>query len=388
MKRVGILDGQTVQALIVAKQLNKAGYKVILFCDSKLSYGYYTRYAHQRVLCPSPETNIVEFDTFFLDYLQNRGLDVVLPMTDYSAKYLSSNKAVLANKVAFTIPKYEIFMNGYDKNRLMRICAENDIPHPRSIDLSHLERGSSVEEFNFPGLIKPNQAAGARGFKKVWSFDELWGSYDMIVNEFGDCHLQEFIPKGGRQFEAQLLIKDKEVLMSTINEQIRYYPIEGGSSCFNQTVKNQHIIDMCSKVLQILDWEGFADFDMIEDPRDGSIMIMEINPRVPACLKASVIAGVDFPKAIVEQSLNLPITTYIYTPGNYLRYFSLDVLWLFASRRQSKVTKSWFSNFLSSKHFLQDGDWLDPLPFVVGAFSGIAKQIDPKFRAKKSGMSS
>lgn len=386
MINVGILDGQTVQALIVAKQLNKAGYRVILFCDSRLSYGYYTKYAHERIICPSPETQVEEFNTFFLKYLENNGLDVVIPMTDYSARYLSKNKMTLLDKVAFSMPDYDIFMNGYDKNKLMKVCAENNIPHPKTIDLSSLENGCEVSGFKFPALIKPNQAAGARGFKKVNNFDELWGSYNAIYEEFGNCHAQEFIPKGGRQFEAQILIKENEVIMSTINEQIRYYPKEGGSSCFNQTVQNEHIIEICTKALRLIKWEGFADFDLIEDPRDGSIKIMEINPRVPACIKASVIAGVDFPKAIVELSLNQAITTYTYKPGYYLRYFSLDLLWLFSSKNKLRLLKSWRTNFFSKKHFFQDGEIWDPIPFIVGAFSGIAKQLDPKFRSKKEGM--
>lgn len=386
MKRVGILDGQTVQALIVAKQLNKAGYRVILFCDSRLSYGYYTKYAHERMICPSPETEVEDFNTFFLNYLENNRLDVVVPMTDYSAKYLSENKTTLLDKVAFSIPDYEVFMNGYDKNRLMKVCVDNNIPHPMTIDLSIQEKDSEVPGFKFPALIKPNQTAGARGFKIVNSFKELWESYPAIYEGFGDCHVQEYIPDGGRQLEAQILIKDNEVIMSTINEQIRYYPKEGGSSCFNQTVRNDHIIEICTKVLRLIKWEGFADFDLIEDPRDGSFKIMEINPRLPACIKASVIAGVDFPKAIVEFSLNQPITTYTYKPGNYLRYFSLDLLWLFSSRMKLSLLKSWMSNFFSKKHFLQDGEIMDPIPFIVGAISGIAKQLDPNFRAKKEGM--
>ncbi len=384
MIKVGILDGQTVQALIVAKQLSKAGFRVILFCDSRLSYGYYTKYAHERLICPSPETQIEEFNNFFLKYIESNALDVVVPMTDYSAKYLSKNKAVLLDKVAFSIPDYEIFMNGYDKNQLMKVCLNNNIPHPMTIDLSSLEKGSEVMGFKFPALIKPNQAAGARGFKKVKSFKELWKNYETIYKEFGDCHAQEFIPKGGRQFEAQILIKENEVLMSTINEQIRYYPKEGGSSCFNQTVENDHIIEICTKTLRLIKWEGFADFDLIEDPRDGSIKIMEINPRVPACIKASVIAGVDFPKAIVELSLNQPITTYAYKPGNYLRYFSLDLLWLFSSQNKLKLLKSWLNNFFFEKTFFSGWRNYGSCSFYSWGFFWNCQAIGSKIQIKET----
>lgn len=386
MKKIGILDGQTIQGLIVAKQLSKAGYQVFLFCDSRLSYGYFTRYARRRILCPSTEHQPEAFHDFFMDYLKKNPLDVLIPLTDYSAKYLSRHKSLLEQKAAFSIPDYDIFIRAYDKNNLMKLCREYGIPHPKSIDLSVPGYEAQVSGFQFPALIKPNRAAGARGFRKVNSFDEVRKLYPEIQKEFGNCHLQEFIPKGGRQLEAQLLMTGGKTVLSTINNQIRFYPVEGGSSCFNQTIQDDAIIEMCSRVLTILGWEGFADFDLIEDPRDGLIKIMEINPRLPACIKASVIAGVDFPVALAEHALNLPITRYDYTPGKYLRYFSLDLLWLYTSRKNPGVGREWIRKLFSRKQAFQDGDWRDPVPFIAGAFSGIAKQLNPKFRAKKQGM--
>lgn len=385
MIKVGILDGESVQALIFAKQLYKSGYRIILFCDAKLSYGFYTRYAHKRVISPSTKNQITEFHDFFLDYLNTEGLDVVIPMNDYSAKYLSQYKNELKQKVHFSIPDFDVFMTGYDKNKLMKVCEKNNLPHPLSIDISTLVVGSNTE-FKFPALIKPNETTGARGFRKVDSFEDLWEHYAVIYKEYGDCHLQEFIPHGGMQYKVQILIKEKEVLNSTVIAKYRYYPIHGGSSCFNHTIVNEELTGICSQVLQIIGWEGFADFDLIEDPRDGSIKIMEINPRTPACIKASVISGVDFPNGIVDLSLNRPLKKYVYKPDKYLRYFSMDLLWLFSQSNKWEGFKEWKKQLFSKKHFLQDGELLDPMPFVVGAFSSVLKQLNPKFRASKQGM--
>ncbi len=386
MIKVGLLDGQTIQAVIFAKQLKKAGYHVVLFCDTKMSYGYHTRYAHAKVICPSTQKETTKFHDFFLDYLDKEGLDIAVPMNDYSAKYLSKNKALLHGIVNFSIPDYPIFMKGYDKNQLMQVCAENNLPHPKSLDISILKKGTEPSDFNFPALIKPNETTGARGFKKVTSYWELWEHYEAIYNEFGNCHLQEFIPQGGMQYKVQILMNDKKVVNSTVIEKHRYYPINGGSSCFNHTIVKDELVEVCAKVLQIIGWEGFADFDLIEDPRSGKIQIMEINPRVPACIKASVISGVDFPQSIVALSLNNPLETYIYKPDKYLRYFSMDLLWLLSSKNKLSAMRQWARRFFSAKHFLQDGEFTDPLPFIIGTYSGLAKQLNPKFREQKKGM--
>lgn len=384
--KVGLLDGQTIQAVIFAKQLKKAGYYVVLFCESKTSYGYGTRYAHKRIVSPSTQRGTQKFHSFFVEYLEKNGLDVVVPMNDYSAKYLSAHKDLLRQRVKFVIPNLEVFTRGYNKNQLMQVCAENGLPHPKSLDISKLKKGQEPPDFKFPALIKPNETTGARGFKKVGDYSEMWQYYREIFDEYGHCHLQEFIPPGGMQYKVQILMEREKVLLSTVIEKHRYYPVEGGSSCFNRTVVNPDLVQICATALTKIGWNGFADFDLITDPRDGSIKIMEINPRVPACIKASVVSGIDFPNAIVSLSLGRSVENYSYRPDRYLRYFSMDLLWLLSNKNKREAFGRWCKHFFSSNHYLQDGEIADPLPFFMGTFSGLAKQLNPKFRKQKKGM--
>lgn len=386
--KIGLLDGQTIQAVIFAKQLKKAGHAAILFCDTKKSYGYHTRYASKKIICPSTQNDTDRFHNFFLNYLNTEGLDVVVPMNDYSAKYISQNKREIQEKVKFIMPDFPVFMKAYDKNQLMKVCAENHFPHPKTIDISTLEKGNEPLDFEFPALIKPNETTGARGFKKVESFSELWEFYPAIFEEFGHCHLQEFVPMGGMQYKVQVLMQNGEANSTTVIEKHRYYPINGGSSCFNRTVQNEDLVNLCTEVLKTINWEGFADFDLIEDPRNGSIKIMEINPRVPACIKASIVSGVDFPNAIVDMSMGKEIKMYAYMPDKYLRYFSMDLLWLLSTKGKIKAFQSWSKKFFAPNHYLQDGEWSDPIPFIMGTYSGLAKQLNPEFRNKKKGMGS
>ena len=384
---VGILDGQTIQALIFAKQLRGKGHKVILFCSEKLSYGYMTRYLTKKIFCPSSKNNISTYHNFILNYVKNNTVDVLVPMNDDSAKYLSSYKTTLLKYSNFSIPNLDVFMRGYDKNQLMQVCNEKKIPHPKTIDLENKNPLINNSNFKFPALIKPNETSGARGFIRVHDFDEAQKLYPSLKKKYGKCHLQEYIPNGGRQFKVQILINNQELLSSTVIEKIRFYPIRGGSSCFNKTIDNNSLVNLCFNVLNTIQWEGFADFDLIEDPRDGNILIMEINPRVPACIKASVVSGVDFPNAIVNLSLGKPTNIYKYSPGKFLRYFSMDLLWLLKSDKSLKNMSFWLENMFSKNHYMQDGDLLDPMPFIVGSISGIIKQLRPDFRAHKKGMS-
>lgn len=384
---IGILDGQTIQTLIFAKKLKQKGHKVILFCSEKVSYGYYTRHAFKKILSPSSETEIEKYHDFILDYLKQNNIDVLVPMNDYSAKYLSQYKKYLESKVSFVAPDYDIFMRGYDKNQLMQVCKESSFPHPQTIDLENIITDDDKLKFKFPALIKPNETTGARGFTMVNSFDELNSVYPGLKNQFSSCHLQQYIPNGGRQFKVQILVYNNNTLATSVIEKHRFYPIRGGSSCFNSTIINDDLVSLCESVLKKIQWQGFADFDLIEDPRDGSVLIMEINPRVPACIKAAVVSGIDYPNAIVDVSVNNTTEKFMYKPGKYLRYFSMDFLWILKSENKLKHIGKWFNKMFSSNHFLQDGDWSDPIPFIMGTISGLLKQLSPEFRKRKKDMS-
>jgi len=386
MKKVIVLDAQTIQTLPVARSLKKQGFNVILLCDNKNSYGYHTKYADRRIIVPSTKEDEEEFHKFFVEFITSEKFDVVIPMNDYSAHYLSLNRVQLLKKINFIIPSYDVFMTGYDKNKLMNVCRENHFPHPATYDLSVGAIDQAVNQVKFPALIKPNETTGARGFAIVNSLVEIHEKLPEITLNFGECHLQEFIPFGGKQFKVELFIKDKKLINSTVIYKIRFYPEKGGSSCFNQTVERSDLVILCYNVLKTIKWEGFADFDLIEDPRDSIVKIMEINPRLPASIKASFNAGVDFVENIVNGSLNLPLIEHKYIPGKYLRYLGLDLLWFLKSKNRIKIKPSWFKGLLSSNQFLQDGSFDDIKPFLIGTIGGLIKQLNPRFRASKKGM--
>ena len=277
-------------------------------------------------------------------------------------------------------------MNGYDKNELMHTCRDKHIPHPRSFDLASDKLDEAAAYIGFPALIKPNHTTGARGFAIVDSAEELKKQAPLTMQEYGPCHLQEFIPPGGKQIKVELFISNGSVINATAIHKMRFYPEKGGSSCFNQSVYHDHAVAICTQVLREIKWEGFADFDLIEDPRDGILKVMEINPRIPACIKVSFTSGVDFAENIVQASLGQPATKYAFKPGSYLRYFGLDLLWFLKSSNRFKTKPRWSKGFLRSNHYYQDGSLADPRPFIFGTVGGLLKQLNPQFRASKRGM--
>jgi len=386
MIRVLLMEGHTIEALPVLESLKKEGYYLIVLCDTKASYGYRSKYSDKKIIKPDISYSAKEFLQYFINLCKSDSIDIVIPLYDPSAEFLSKNKEKLSELVKFTVPDYPIFANGFEKNRLMEICKKNGFPHPKTSDISLDTLDQTIDYVGFPSLIKPNITSGGRGMSLVNSKDELINKFEIIFKDYGNCTLQEYIPFGGKQFKVQLFRNNiGKIIGSTVIEKIRFYPEKGGSSSCNVTIESPELISLTSNVLEILNWEGFADFDLIEVQRDKIIKIMEINPRFPACVKSSFTSGVDFAEMYVDFCLNKNIKLYSYKPGKYLRYFGLEILWFVKSEKRFNTNPSWFK-FFGKNIYYQDGSLSDPLPFIIGTFGNLKKLLNPKFRKSKAGL--
>jgi len=376
------IDG--TQTLPIAESLYKSGYYLIGTYHDKLSYGTHSRFIHEKIkLDCSEERATVDI---LIKIIKANGVATVIPFGDKTAEILSKYKEEFSKLVRLTIPGYGVFMSAYDKNQLMRLCHEKGYPHPFTIDLSQPHGDFELKTFPYPALIKPNITTGGRGMTIVHSFDEFKSKIDAIVAKYGHCHLQQFIPEGGRQIKVQIFVdkKSQNHIGSVIWKQ-RYYPEKGGSSCCNITIDSPKLIDLCSSVLTDLSWEGFADFDLIEDPRDGQLKIMEINPRFPACLKSATKSGIDYANILVDYTFDIPLKHYTYKPGAKLRHIGFEVLWFLSSKNRFKTKPCWFKWILPRTTF-QDFSWRDPLPFIYGTWGNIRKLFSSDIIKEKSGV--
>ena len=111
MQKILLLEAHTIQATSIAKSLYKHGYHIISFCDEKFSYGYYTRYAHEKRLTPSCTKDPDKYYRYLLDYLRSEKIAAVLPMSDDSAALLSGRSVKKKKYTAFAALTNDVFEN-------------------------------------------------------------------------------------------------------------------------------------------------------------------------------------------------------------------------------------------------------------------------------------
>lgn len=378
-----ILDTGT-QGYITAKSLHKAGHKVVLLYRGKHNYADDSRYVDVKIHTDASYKNEAYLETV-KSIITEHQIDAVIPMSDFSSMFLSRHRGKLLPKVKYVLPDIKVFERGYDKNSLMDLCAKKGYPHPQTIndvkDVDALDK----EKLQFPLLIKPNHTCGGRGMTLARNYEELVEKFPKIYAEYGDCHLQKYIRQGGAQVEVQLYINEKqELVASSVIYKYRWYPENGGSSCCATSVKNDEAVDMCYRLLKDIGWVGFADFDLIEDPEEGNLKVMELNPRVPACVKAVIVSGVDWPNIIVREYMKQPQEPIVFKPGKLLKHLGMEALWFFYSKNRFKTKPSILKVFRKNIYY-QDLDWSDPMPFIKGTWHNVMKQMSPSFRKSKSG---
>ena len=399
MSKILLLDGEGVQVVCMARELNKLGHELTALCAQKVSSGYATKYLHHRYKSPNIHREASAFKSYFYEHLKQYKYDLIIPMGDESAFFLSCEKEIVEQqyRTKCAVESYSKFDLANDKQKLMEVCEKYDIVHPYTRPLPSIKQEvdnsdfkdnmESVAEYvRFPAMIKPNLSAGAKGITKVGSLEELEEKYPAIAKNFGDCTLQQYVEQPGYYYNVMLFRRyDGKIAASTVIKIRRFFPLKGGTSCYCETVEHPFLIEQCERCLDNLNWHGFADFDVLEDKRTSELKIIEINPRVPSSLQASFAAGVNYAKIFVDEYLGNGAEVFDmkkYKSGQQVRWFGLDVMWFLMSPQRFSFKPSWFK-FWGKNVSYHDGSWRDPMPMIAGCLQGFAKYLDPNFRKAK-----
>lgn len=380
--RVLLIEGRARQIMPLMESMHKLGCHVTTFNTSKLDMGYASHYPDEKLYVPCDMNDPEAYWNAVGPILKSGKYDVAIPMFDFSAEILAHHKAELKDTIYIAVNDLDVFQYARDKMKTMQVCMENDIPCPKTFiaeDVSDL----SKMNLQYPICIKPRSGSSAVGFRMIESPEGVEEIVSATAKKYGPPLIQEYIPQTDLQYKAELFIdKNGDVKSACVFAKVRWYPINGGSSTLNETVDRPDIVESCAKLLRVIGWRGYADIDLIQDPRDGVAKVMEINPRITGSVKICYAAGVNFSEQILQDYLDVPVTPYMdYEIGKYLRYLHTDILWFLKSENRFSCKPSWF-NFSNSVDQIWSGK--DPLPWFAYTLGSISKlQHDKEKRSLK-----
>ncbi len=376
--------GGGLQFLSVAHSLKEVGHYVVLLCfnDRVASKSVSLDVCYNEPACDEKGTY-----ELLSHVIRSEKIDVVIPMEDEQTIFLSRYKRQLEREtsVKCAVMEWAVLSFVCDKTDFMSFCECHGISHPRTIPLDEVVAGRT-HGLDFPMLIKPSFSSGSRGIVWVENEGDLRKKMEDPAILSRKSALQEYVGNVDYYYNVMLYRNSHGAIVNyCVMKILRYYPVKGGSSCCCVSIENPTLVRMCADVLNQLNWQGFADFDVLEKS-EGEYLVIEINPRVPASLRSAEIAGINFPNMIVSELMGAPVVPYPYTPGTYLRYCGLDMAWFVSSPNRFRISPCWF-RFLGPDIYYQEGGWRDWRAFLSSMWVGVRNFLSPSFRKLKRGMS-
>ena len=345
MKTVLILGVEDSPGLIAAETFRKRGFRVVVGCHIRVCTTFFSRYPHKRVLYPSPDMYPNKFMSWLFDYVTSEKVDIIIPIGARTTQLLSKHKEELIKMVKLFLVDSHLYKKAVDKAETMKIAINNNIPCPKTYfpeeeDLEHIVNRIG----DYPVIVKPRFGTAAKGITFVRSRDTLIETFLNTESKYGKCIIQEYIPHSGMQFKAELLMnRQQEVVSWVVYNKPRHYPAEAGSSTINCTVDRLDILTIAERMLRAMGWYGIGDCDFIEDPRDNTPKLMEINPRYTRSIKIASVAGVDVFYKLYQLAVGEEVVPYKdYKVGMSLRYLPGDILWFLESKDRFNTKPNFF----------------------------------------------
>ena len=341
-----VTDASRGSALAIIRSLGRSGYRVLAAdCDPR-SPGFRSRWATERLLCPSPVETPQRFADWVLQLVRDRSIDLVIPVTDAAIFPLAALRLEFAGLTQLAIAETHALTVAASKQQTLELAASCQVPLPKTIVVHSAMQG--IEQANalgWPVVLKPITSWALRtNFPSEKLQVRYADSRTSLAEQLAEWRrfpllLQEYYP--GVAEGVELLVDRGRPLYAFQHRRVREVPVTGGPSAMRMGVQlDPELFEYSRRLLGELQWTGLA---MVEFKRgaDGP-KLMEINGRVWGSLPLAVQSGMDFPARLAE--LYLPASSSravrpdqslstAYTIGKRVRNLELDLMWIVAVLR-------------------------------------------------------
>mgnify|MGYP003922690197 CR=1 FL=1 len=245
------------------------------------NFAFRSRYCRKKALLPDPAADL----TGFLRAAENLDAEYLLPCSEPTAMALAGNPRAIG-------PGHSVMMRLSDKLHVAQRARAFGIPTPESSDSEEFVRE------HWPVFLKSRMShiPSENGFRKGtrWAPRSPDEAVEIIrANPELMPIAQERV--SGEAWGISLLMWEGKARAAFAHRRIREVPASGGPSSAAESIPLPP--DTLAKLEAWLADEGFAGLAMCEFK--GNYLI-EVNPRPWGSLPLAMIAGIDFPRLLVD----------------------------------------------------------------------------------------
>jgi len=276
----------------IARQLAETSVRVVGLSSNSGIYGNFTRLCEVR-RAPDSQEHPHDLVRFLLSMASEVGKAIIFPTRDADLVFLDRFRAELDPLYCLAIPEHHVLNRVMDKAALAKIATDAGIPCPRTAVVSDLsELIAESQNVGFPCIVKPVKSVHWRegnhwktiGGRKAFRAEneiELERQYARIAQVRSEALLQEWIPGKtedlvvwggcvGRGQEPEAWFTARKLIQS---------PGEFGTGSVVASEPLPDLVEPSMRLCFALGYEGIAEIEYKRDPRDGTLKLIEMNPR-------------------------------------------------------------------------------------------------------------
>ncbi len=251
--------------------------------------GLYLVPALQRIILPKGDAK--DYVENVLHVCEKFKINLIIPTVDIELIPLSiAYEKFEKLKIFLPLSPVSVLKCCYDKYALLNQC-KNKIPIPESLLLTD-ENKKLIN--TFPKFAKPRVGAGSAGIYLIKNFKDLEN-----LPMDGSYLIQEWLP--GDEFSVDVYINSQgKALVSVPRIRMK---IDSGVAVAARTQHNTALSLLAIEVAKVV---GILYVANIQFKRavDGTLKLLEINPRFPGTLPLTAAAGIDIPQLLIKDLKN------------------------------------------------------------------------------------
>ena len=372
-------NASSVKALVVTRSLSRKGISVITTDCERFSPTFFSKYSSSHFLSPSAEKSPIAFIEALLGQVKRRNIKVLMPINSIETLLISKFKDRFSKFTKVPFEDYSKMIQLHDKEKLMKIAKELDIPIPTTYsikDVSEIRKIATV--FEYPVVIKLKNATSSRGVSYAFSEEEFVTKYKQTILKYNLSSrnyplVQEYIPGDG--YGVSVLFNHGDLRAIFVHKRLREYPITGGPSTLRVSVRHSEMEKIATNLLGQLKWHGIAMVEFKLDRRTKKPVLIEVNPRFWGSINQAIVAGVDFPYLLYKMAIEGDVEHVLnYKLGVKTRFLIDDVRALLAILKQTK-NPSYVLKELLRKSDCDDISFDDLLPAFAFLYIGVKEFI-------------
>ena len=246
------------------------------------------------------EKGIGERARELMQLVERNAIDLVVPITDQDAVVVATVKQLFPDCDALVTSPLDTVSMTESRNKTTELCRSLNIDTPNTVFITHADAAAEAAKLGYPCFLKLSGTFGSLGVFEISGEAELGARLGQIPAH-KEMQLQEKVE--GDLVDITGFAADGKLLESFAFS-CDYIHSRAGTPAYSKRVYDDRLQGILSKITGRLRWTGGIDLDLLQR-RDGTFVLLEINPRFSGTTVFALKVGIDIPICYVNAKLGI-----------------------------------------------------------------------------------